>query len=94
MAGRTQGSYRNSIPTPPLINFAWLKQWWPSTATARQRPRPPRSIRRFFLLDRGKRERSYYAIVDACTKSEARAKFKAMRGIRKGRLPFRFIVKE
>lgn len=38
MAGQTRGTYRSKankglgVPTPPTINFAWLKSWWPETS--------------------------------------------------------------
>jgi len=50
MAGQTKGTYRSKatggkgVPTPPVINLAWLKSWWEKrenpNAREKQKPQP------------------------------------------------------
>lgn len=77
MAGQTRGSWRKSIPTPPVINLAWLKEWFGESVR-----KPPHA---FYPVPKVREYRILGEIVHTTTKTKARMLACARLGI--NRLP-------
>lgn len=71
------------------FDFAYLKQWWPETSRRKPHVGVPKVMRKWSLrrLGPARRRGENSATVRAATKSEARAMFKELLGVGRGRLP-------
>ncbi len=79
MAGNTKGTYRSrsaggrGVPEPPVIDFAWLKQWWPECS--RREPANKKPKKRKWVVrvpPSGNAEMHNEVLINAETKLDAR----------------------
>ena len=79
-------AWRDYIPEPPVIDFAWMKQWWPETAMRKAHVGSRLAVPWNVDVPGEGRVR-----VIAITKSEARSAAKKMLKLK--RLPAHTLVK-
>jgi hypothetical protein len=74
-------AWRDFIPTPPVIDFAWLKQWWTDETHKKPHAGTKAATQAWFVSGPG-----FCTMTFGNTKSEARATLKRALGLTR-RLP-------